>query len=93
MRLLGLSFSVLGDVPNWDSGQTQSPSSIGLWLDPKFEFSGTKSPDPDPGESQIYLLGWVVYATNPMECLHVKCLFVRKQVPPVTFIKLSTDTR
>ena len=29
LRLWGLSFSVLGDVPNWDSGQTQSPSSLG----------------------------------------------------------------
>ena len=28
-RLWGLSFSVLGDVLNWDSGQTQSPSSLG----------------------------------------------------------------
>ena len=29
LRLWGLSFSVLGDVANWDSGQTQSPSSLG----------------------------------------------------------------
>ncbi len=26
LRLRGLSLSVLGDVPNWDSGQTQSLS-------------------------------------------------------------------
>ena len=30
LKIWGLSFSVLGDVPNWDSGQTQSPSSIGI---------------------------------------------------------------
>ncbi len=55
---MGPQFSVLGDVPNWDSGQTQSPSSIGFWSDPKSEFSGNESPDPDPRESQICLLGW-----------------------------------
>ena len=27
---LGSQFSVLGDVPNWDSCQTQNPSSLGL---------------------------------------------------------------
>ena len=57
LRFWGLSFPVLGDVPNWDSGQTKSPSSILLWSDPKSEFSGTESPDPDPWESQICLLG------------------------------------
>ena len=57
LRLWGLSFSVLGDVANWDSGETQSPSSIGLYTDPKSEFSGTESSDPDPRESQICLLG------------------------------------
>ncbi len=35
----------------------QSLSSIGLWSDPKYEFSGTESPDPDPRESQICLRG------------------------------------
>ncbi len=54
---LGSQFSVLGDVPNWDSGQTQSLRYIGLWSDPKSEFSGTESPDPDPLESQKCLLG------------------------------------
>ncbi len=29
LQTVGLSFSVLGDVPNWDSGQTQSPSPLG----------------------------------------------------------------
>ncbi len=57
LRLWILSFNVLWDVPSWDSAQTQSLSSIGLWSDPKSEFSGTKSPDPDPLESQICLLG------------------------------------
>ncbi len=56
LRLWGLSFSVQGDVPNWDSCQTQNLSSTGLWSDPKLEFSGTKS-DPDPQECQICLLG------------------------------------
>ena len=54
---LGSQFSVLGDVPNLDSGQTQSTSSIRLLSDPKSEFSGTKSLDPDSQESQICLLG------------------------------------
>ena len=46
-------FTVLGDVPNWDSVQTQSPSSIGLWSDQmsKFSWYGPKvriqSPDPE----------------------------------------------
>ena len=35
----------------------QSPSSIEFWSDPKFEFSGTESLNPDPRESQIWLLG------------------------------------
>ncbi len=52
-RLWGLSFCVLGDVPNWDSGQTQSLSSIWLCSDQKSEFSETESPDRDPRESQI----------------------------------------
>ncbi len=54
-------------MPNWDSGQTQSLMS---------EFSGTESPNPDPQESQICLLGcgmgWfrtkyakIVLAQNP----------------------------
>ncbi len=54
---LGSQFSVLGDVPNSDFGSDQSPSSIGFWSHPKSESSGTKSPDPDPRESQICLLG------------------------------------
>ena len=45
----------------------QSPSSIELWSDPKFEFSGTKSPDPDPRESQICLLG--ISDSNPYSCI------------------------
>ena len=57
MRHWGLTFSVLGDVPNWDSGQTQSPILIGLWSDQQSESPGTESPDPDPQESQICLLG------------------------------------
>ncbi len=52
-RLWGLCFSILGDVPNCDSVQTENPSSIGLWSDPKSE-----SPDQDPRESQICLLGY-----------------------------------
>ena len=55
---LGSQFSGLGDVPNWDSGQAQSASFIGLWLYLKSEFSGTESPDRDPRESQICLLGY-----------------------------------
>ncbi len=55
---LGSHFSGLGDVPNSDFGSDQSLSSIGLWSDIKSEFSGTESPDPDPRESQICLLGW-----------------------------------
>ncbi len=35
----------------------QSWSSIGFWSDTKSEFSGAESPDPDPQESQIFLLG------------------------------------
>ncbi len=31
-------------MQNWDSGQTQKPSSIGRCSDPKSEFSGTKCP-------------------------------------------------
>ncbi len=53
---MGSQFSALGDVPNWNSGQTQILSSIGLWSEPKSELSGTKSPDPDPRESQICIL-------------------------------------
>ncbi len=34
---MGLSFSVLGDRPNWDSSQTQSPSSIGLYKQAKLQ--------------------------------------------------------
>ncbi len=30
---------------------------MGPWSDPKSEFSGTESPDPDPRESQKCLLG------------------------------------
>ncbi len=56
-EILGSQFSVLGDVPNWDSGQTQNLSSIGLWSHPKSEFSRTESPDPDPWESHTCLLG------------------------------------
>ncbi len=54
----GSQFSVRGDVQNSDFGSDQSPSSIGFWSDPKSEFSGTKSPDPDPQESQICILGY-----------------------------------
>ena len=68
LRLWGLSFSVKGDVPNLDSDQIQGPSSIGLWSDPKSEFSGTKSPDPDPRESQICLLG-ASTASEPLTSL------------------------
>ncbi len=53
-------FSVLGDVENWDFGQIQSLSSLGLWSDPKSEFSGTESLDPDPQESRKCLLGSVM---------------------------------
>ena len=35
----------------------QSPSSLELWSDAKFEFSETECPDPDPRESQICLMG------------------------------------
>ena len=56
---LGSRFSALV-VPNRDSGQTESPSSLWLlWSDQKSGFSGTESPDPDPRESQICLLGWL----------------------------------
>ncbi len=63
LRLWGLSFSILGDVSNWESGQTQSPSSIEIWPDPKSEFSWTESLDPDPQESQICLLGMLYMHT------------------------------
>ena len=39
----------------------QSPSSVGFWSNPKSEFSGTESPDPDPRESQICLLGSLLF--------------------------------
>ncbi len=55
LRLWGFSFSVLGDVANWDSGETQNPSSIGLYTDPKSEFSGTESPDTSPKGRPLYL--------------------------------------
>ncbi len=42
---------------------------MGLWLDPKSEFSGTESPDPDPRESQICLLGKKTRGPNNTNCL------------------------
>ncbi len=69
---LGSQFSVLGDVPNWDSGQTQNLSSIGLCSDTKLEFSGTESPDPDPRESQI-CLGNIIR--------HLQNIFDSQEVP------------
>ncbi len=36
---------------------------MGPWSDPKSEFSGIESPDPDPRESQKSLLGAVIYGT------------------------------
>ena len=44
----------------------QSPSSVGFWSDPKSEFSRTESPDPDPRESQICLLGWETFGDTPI---------------------------
>ncbi len=35
-------FCVLGNVPNWDSGQTQSPSSLWLWSPQSLSFLGPK---------------------------------------------------
>ncbi len=46
----------------------QSLNSIELWSDPKSEFSGTKSLDPDPWESQICLLGGTM---QPDEHAHI----------------------
>ena len=57
LRLWGLSFSVLGDMPNWDSGQTQSPSSLG----PKVRIQTHESLKYAFWEGiETKVLGWVV---------------------------------
>ena len=45
---------------------------IGLRSDTKSEFSGTESPDPDPRESQICLLGIAFYQKFAAIALHAE---------------------
>ena len=47
-------FSKAGLTPGL---QFETGTLVGPWSDPKSEFSGTESPDPDPRESQKCLLG------------------------------------
>ncbi len=74
--------------------QFETGTLVGPWSDPKSEFSGTESPDPDPQESQKCLLGllnmlkfnWLTFPLFQPLCpmglfLHLTHSAYRRKIP------------
>ncbi len=71
------------DLP---SGQTQSSSSIGLWSDPKSEFSGTESPDRTHGSLKYAF--WVLASSQQ---INLFCDHFNLTQPIYIIIKIQVD--
>ena len=59
LRLWSPKFPPVESQLRMSQGVLETGTLVGLWSDSKSGFSETKSPDPDPWESQKCLLGWV----------------------------------